>query len=637
MAWTRRLLASLATAAVIAVALLPAVPATASVDAPDREGWAARSGDTGDFEFASFDAVYLLQRDADQHARLEVTETAVAVFPSIDQNKGIIRSIPDYYGDVYLDTTVLGVEDENGEPVYYEVQSDGGFTIVIIDDDTYKHGATTYMIHYSQTDTIRAFGGGDEFYWDVNGIGWDQPFGEVSARVVVELELAAALGEGESCYSGPQDSTTPCSGGIVRTTDVAGAVNFTASEQNLGPRENLTVVVPFLAGTFVEGEPSEGGSPYDPASPVDFGPEPPAWAITLSLFGGAVSFVTGIVGAVVLRRKRARPTGFIVPQYSVPKGLDVMVAAELIERGSTAVQAQLVSLAVKRKIRLLGYPVTDADSADYAVQLLDPTGLESWEQAVVDALFGPDAQAGAARDLQRSGDSELADGLRPIVAALPGAITASGFEGPAVRTRGAGWVLFAVLATGVASIVGAIFSGWIGLILGLFGFVFVVIGLGVAAFAARKRPTLSAHGAETVDYLLGMQMYLTLAEKDRFAVLQSATGADRVDVGDGKQLIKLYEKLLPWAVIWGVEESWARELEIQLQQTGDELDWYAGTTPFHAYQFSSLLAGMHTGMSAPVSTSGSSWSGSGSSSFSSGSFGGGFSGGGGGGGGGGGR
>jgi uncharacterized membrane protein YgcG len=140
-----------------------------------------------------------------------------------------------------------------------------------------------------------------------------------------------------------------------------------------------------------------------------------------------------------------------------------------------------------------------------------------------------------------------------------------------------------------------------------------------------------------VDYLLGMKMYLELAEKDRFAVLQSVTGAERIDTSDGRQIVKLYEKLLPWAVIWGIEDSWARELEIHLQQTGEELDWYAGPTAFHWVNFTSLMSGVSSGINPPVSTSGSSWSGSSFSSFSGGSSGGGFSGGGGGGGGGGGR
>ena len=117
-----------------------------------------------------------------------------------------------------------------------------------------------------------------------------------------------------------------------------------------------------------------------------------------------------------------------------------MIAAELIEQRHTALQAQFVSLAVKRKIRLLGYPVVDADTADYAVQLTrSDTGLEPWEQAVVDALFGPGAAVGAARDLQRYGDSELADALRPIVDALPGSIPGSGFEGERVASKGGGW------------------------------------------------------------------------------------------------------------------------------------------------------------------------------------------------------
>jgi uncharacterized membrane protein YgcG len=288
---------------------------------------------------------------------------------------------------------------------------------------------------------------------------------------------------------------------------------------------------------------------------------------------------------------------------------------------------------------LLGYPVEDADRADYAVQLVDRTGLNSWEQAVVDALFGAGAVPGAARDLRRYGDAELAEDLRPIVAALPSAIEASGYLGPATVARGSRWLLVAVIAAAVLGLAGSIAAGIVGAVLGVFAFIGGAIGVGAAVFAARKQPTLSPQGASTIDYLLGMRMYLNLAEKERFAVLQSATGAERIDVGDGRQLIKLYEKLLPWAVIWGIEESWARELEVQLEQTGQQLDWYAGATPFQAYGFSTMLSGMSRGFSppAPVSSSGSSWSGSGGSSFSGGSFGGGFSGGGGGGGGGGGR
>jgi uncharacterized membrane protein YgcG len=636
----RRLLTVLAALAFLA---LPAMPAAASTQIPARPGWAALPGDTSDFEFRSFDATYTLTRTPDRHAALDVVETAVAVFPSFDQNHGIIRSIPDYYGDVNLDTTVIGVTDENGADIPYQQQSDGGFTILLLGDaDVFAHGATTYVLHYTQTDTIRHFAdtGDDEFYWDVNGTGWAQPFAEVGTQVVIDdPELATALSGDNACYQGPDQSTTPCSEGVSVAPSPAGQSIVTAGARNLAPGENLTIVVGFASGTFVEGVPDPNGNPYDPGveQPVDLGPPPPLWAVLLGLGGGGAALVAGIVGAAVLRRPRVHPTGFIVPQYSVPKDLDIMIAAEFINQRHTAVQAQLVSLAVKRKIRLLGYPVVDADSADYAVQLTDPTGLEPWEQAVVDALFGPVAVVGAARDLQRDGDSDLADALRPIVDSLPGAIPASGFEGERVATSGGRWFVLAAVGATVLGFVGAGFSGWAGLLVGPVVFFFGIIGIIVAAVAARKRPTLSPLGAQTMDYLLGMKMYLDLAEKDRFAVLQSVTGAERVDTADGKQVVKLYEKLLPWAVIWGVEESWSRELEVHLEQAGIEPDLYAGQGAFQWYAFSSLLSGLNTGVNPPpVTTSGSSWSGSGGSSFSGGSSGGGFSGGGGGGGGGGG-
>jgi uncharacterized membrane protein YgcG len=196
-------------------------------------------------------------------------------------------------------------------------------------------------------------------------------------------------------------------------------------------------------------------------------------------------------------------------------------------------------------------------------------------------------------------------------------------------------VLGTVLAT-VLGIVGSVLSGWVGLLIGLATFMFGGIGILIAAIGARKRPTLSPLGAQNMDYLLGMKMYLELAEKDRFAVLQSATGAERIDTKDGRQIVKLYEKLLPWAVLWGVEDQWMRELAVRVDALQQQPDWFVGADGFTPSLFTSAVRGFSTALAPPVTVS--SWSGSGGgSSFSGGSFGGGFSGGGGGGGGGGGR
>jgi uncharacterized membrane protein YgcG len=113
----------------------------------------------------------------------------------------------------------------------------------------------------------------------------------------------------------------------------------------------------------------------------------------------------------------------------------------------------------------------------------------------------------------------------------------------------------------------------------------------------------------------------------------TGTGTDTVE------LVKLYEKLLPYAVLWGVEREWAAELAVYYEQEAAQPGWFVSQNTFSALHFASALNGMvgsvRTTQTPPPSTN--SWSGSGGGSFSGGSFGGGFSGGGGGGGGGGGR
>jgi uncharacterized membrane protein YgcG len=116
-------------------------------------------------------------------------------------------------------------------------------------------------------------------------------------------------------------------------------------------------------------------------------------------------------------------------------------------------------------------------------------------------------------------------------------------------------------------------------------------------------------------------------------MLQSPDGAERVDLGDPGQLVRVTERLLPFAVLWGVEREWAKELGIRYEQAGSAPSWYASNTPFQAAMFANAFSGF----SGSASSTSASWSTSGGASSSGGSTGGGFAGGGGGGGGGGGR
>ena len=126
-------------------------------------------------------------------------------------------------------------------------------------------------------------------------------------------------------------------------------------------------------------------------------------------------------------------------------------------------------------------------------------------------------------------------------------------------------------------------------------------------------------GLEQANYLAGLEIYIKMAEADRIKLLQSTKGADTSNQG----IVKLYEKLLPYAIIFGQEKSWRKSLE-HYYTLVDERDL---ALPLYYSFSSSSLRSLSSSLNSSVTVPG---SGSGSG------FSGGFSGGGGGGGGGGG-
>ena len=159
----RVLVALLGVAAVIASVAVVGAPASA---------------DTSDFEYSLFDADYTLGQAADGTSVVDVTETLVAEFPDFDQNRGIVRALPLYNQRVALNPTVLSVTDENGADVYYEEEPGDEFLVLNLGTDDYVYGENTYVIHYTMQNVVGTFPdqGDDEFYWDVNGTGFGQPF-----------------------------------------------------------------------------------------------------------------------------------------------------------------------------------------------------------------------------------------------------------------------------------------------------------------------------------------------------------------------------------------------------------------------------------------------------------------------------
>ena len=209
------------------------------------------------------------------------------------------------------------------------------------------------------------------------------------------------------------------------------------------------------------------------------------------------------------------------------------------------------------------------------------------------------------------------------------------------KSKLAGWLRFVAFVCGVG---GVFISFWAddnyggSALLNLQIPVIIVVAILCFGFSGAPERR-SQKGSEALEHLQGIRLYLTVAEADRIKVLQSPTGAERtrIDPNDPAAVVKLYEKLLPFAIIWGVEDQWSRTLGERYATTPVADD--SLTRSLALSNLSSFSRGYTSSSFAttPPVTSSSSWSGSGGSSFSGGSSGGGSSGGGGGGGGGGGR
>jgi uncharacterized membrane protein YgcG len=251
---------------------------------------------------------------------------------------------------------------------------------------------------------------------------------------------------------------------------------------------------------------------------------------------------------------------------------------------------------------------------------------------MLDAVFGLAPEPG--RRIRLGSDSADVTGrFTSLSASAVGELHTAGLTEK--QDRGLPGAAFGVaLAAVVIAAVCAVFAAmgdallWIPL-----AAVVVAIIAGVVTVATwRSRDRVTAAGAPIRDQLIGLRDYLELAEADRIRMLQSPDGAERTGP-DSAAVLHLYERLLPYAIIWGIEKEWAEVLETQATATDASLDWYRGPHAFSTAQFVGVMAASRAAAAPPAPA----WASSGGSSFSGGSMGGGFSGGGAGGGGGGGR
>lgn len=516
------------------------------------------SAGTEDFVINSFITDFYINKDSNNTSTLDVREQITVQFPDFDQNHGIYRSIPNRYQKHTTSLEINSVTDQFGYKYEYSKSNKKDFTILKIGDaDKYVRGKNIYIIKYSLKNVIN-FQDLDEFYWDVNGADWKQPINQVKARLHVPTSLASNLSEKMSCYAGNQGSKLQNCEITTDTSDTETIITTTAV--NLKPKETLTIVSGFSSNTFVLG----------PEVAAD---ERKQRLLSILLWPAIV--IPSLLSLIVMypkwlkKGRDPKGRGVIIPEYVAPKNLNLLQSSYILNEkiSPQAFSAELINLAV------LGYlKISEIEkgkffkSKDYEIEIVKDTSTLSTDQRdLLSGLFSGSLEIGTKTNITSS-SSDLSNVITKINDNISSNLGAQGyFVGNPKKVKEANIIIVvALIGIGIGFF-------WIFIPLAV-GLILAGIIVQIFSYLMSARTRL---GVEQRDYLLGLKEYIKLAEADRINYLQSPQGVEKtpIDSNDPKQQIKLFESLLPFAMIFKLEKQWAEQFKDLYTQPPT---WYSG-------------------------------------------------------------
>ena len=608
----------------------------------------ASAKDVDNFYFSAFSADYYVDKAADGTAKMHVVEELVAVFPDFNQNKGICRRIP-----YTIDNGRIVVMDapkksdfkltRNGlsEPVY-SLERENDYYEVCTGTEEYVRGRQAYKLEYDMKNVALEFTEEDntwqELNWNTNGTDWKQKFNVITARV--HFADPSVLTGDVKCFVGKHGSINQSRCEVRKTDD-----GFIFVTTGVNAHENLTFYTKLKSGSFVVPEPDK--------------------SYLMVILATIVVLVCLLVLLAVIKRFKATADKrkyyneyFVNPEYSPSKDYSLNeMAAVYIGRLKDTKVALLLQMLVEKKIELKKGEKKFFGGQQWSIIVKNKDGLDTAESTLLKIVnggadFKKDEEIEIKRRTATSSLVSLGNKFRNtgISKAKTDKLVDSKFTGVKLSSATSIFVaLIMFISFGISFFMplivimsmtlfsdssevfyaGKLFVLAKPMLIVILASVLVtvVVGIILSHRAARvKHHTME--GLAASRYMDGLKLYITMAEKDRLEFLQSVKGADVSDKG----IVKIYEKLLPYAALFGVEKSWMKELEKYCEiKEIKEPDWY------HANNFAAFYTVSQTLHSASNFVSYSTHYSSGGGSGFSGGGGGGFSGGGGGGGGGGGR
>ncbi|HUX71740.1 MAG TPA: DUF2207 domain-containing protein, partial [Cellulomonadaceae bacterium] len=543
---------------------------------------AVRASDTGGRHVTRYALTYTLTSGGNAHVAIDLDfdfggdpghgpTITIPVQQAISGDSAHVRSYP--VGDITASSPT-------GAPAGVNTQTGNGWLTVNIGDPSQGSisGTQSYHIEYTIGSVVNSFSDHSEFYWNVvSPDAGSIPIAGVSVAVV-----GPVAADGATCFSGPAGSTTPCDAGAVGTDGTA-----TFTQQTLTPGNGLTVAVHYPASAF------SGAKALIIATPSPLDPVTPT-AVTGVLALLIVGVGTGIVVRRVRRNGRDRqylgltpglapapgqemPLGYrdkrtpVAVQFTPPPGVSPGEVGTLLDEVADPkdVTATIIDLAVRGYLRIDEVPPKKAGRkpTDWTLSQLREAGpeLKAFESALLGYIFAGRQQV-ALSDLKTT----FASSMSKVQTLLYEDVTDNRwFSANPASVRSRWQVGGAILAFfglfGAFAFANVFDVKGISLVPGAL----VVVGL-VMVVVAKAAPARTPSGTAVLAQAFGFQRYLTTAE------------ANQIRFEEGEDLFSRY---LPYAIVFGVAERWARvfgELAAQGYAVAEPV-WYGG-------------AGFHTGM-----------------------------------------
>ncbi len=535
-----------------------------------------------------------------KNATIEVTERIAYDFGA-QKKHGIYREIPYSYQagtETYTaDVTSVIVTDGIGNPMPFgESRGNGTLTIKIGDPDVLVTGEQVYVISYIVKGPFLYFDDHDELYWNVTGF-WQKPI--VHASVLVDLPLGAKI-ISASCYKGVEGSNEKCDKDERLIN--AERAGYTASAENLKPNEGFTVAVAFPKGVIKEIK-----KPWEKKA-----------SGFIKWWPVSIPFITFFVMLYLWFTKGRDPkeSSVIVTEFEAPEDISPALAQVVYKDLVTpkAVSAEIIRLAVDGYIKIHRFKKKHLifSTTEYLFEKIKEEKPEDEISAIVfDKIFQKEFETTEEIDgkevkgvLLSKMSNNFKDELKDIKDKIYKSVVSDKkyfISRPDKKMSFYGKISSLLTFAGFAAF---IFKDNI-----IYGLSFIFSSFIIAIFS-HIMPAKTPLGAEIKQKLKGLKKYLEVAEKDRIEFHNAP-----------EKNPKLFDKLLPFAMIFGVEKKWAKQFEDIYK---DEPDWYSGGDgSFVATSFVSDLNTFSSDFSSAVAPRSSGASGGGSS-------GGGFGGGGGG-------